>query len=185
MMSEDKKEGAVKKAARRVKEHAARKKDFRLPNWLSYVILIIGALAVIYGVIQQARIVRWKKILRASEIQISELRASHDKVALEATKKCVESQRKVNHKKLKKINRDIKKIEAETKRIKIRAGRMGPIDLMNAFRSEGFVDDKKKNEVKKKEEKQDGEKDSPKKNPPVRRTGCSLLYDGKEKRTTT
>ena len=138
-MSEDTKQpGRVRRAAGAVKNHVVAKRQFQMPTWLIYVVGVLGTIGVIYGGIQQARIWRWQKILKAAKLRIAELDAEKERAGLDATKKVATGQLKITQKKLKKIDTKITDIDKRRTKIKNTAGRMDPFKLRDAFRDEGI-----------------------------------------------
>lgn len=130
------KPGAIKRAAGAVAGHAKARRQFQAPNWMIYVILAVGLCGVIYGVVQQFRVVRLDKLRKASEIRIAELEADKKAAYLKAAKDITEGRLKVNKKKLKKINTELKTIEKEREALERKTDRMSPVDLKKAFRRE-------------------------------------------------
>jgi hypothetical protein len=138
-MSEDtKKPGVVRRAAGAVKGHVVAKRQFKIPTWIIYIIGVLGTIGVIYGGIQQARIWRWQKILKAAKLRIAELDAEKERAGLDATKRVATGQLKVTKKKIKKIDTKITNIDKRRAKIKKTAGRMDPFKLRDAFRNEGI-----------------------------------------------
>jgi len=136
--TEVKQPGRVKRAAGAVKNHVVARRQFQMPTWLLYIVGVLGLIGVIYGGIQQARIWRWNKILKAAKLRIAELDAEKERAGLDATKQVATGQLKITKKKLKNIDIKISDIDKRKAKIKKTAGRMDPFALRNAFRSEGY-----------------------------------------------
>lgn len=122
----------------RVKEHLATPRAFQVKHWMLYVCGAIVLLALIFGGIQQFRVWRYNRILKASKIRINELSSRVQTAKLEGMREVAKSQHKFTRKEVKKINKQIK--EQEQKRVKLKKsiGRMKPSDLLRAFKEEGF-----------------------------------------------
>lgn len=130
--------GKIKRAAQKVAGHVKEKREFQIPTWLIYIALFLGAAGVIFGIVQQARIWRWDKILKGANVRIAELKAEKDEAELKATKKVASGQLKLSQKKIVAIDHKIKEIEKAKAKIIKKAERMDPLELRNAFRYEGF-----------------------------------------------
>lgn len=128
--------GAVKRVAGRVVEHT--KVKHQIPRWVFYIVGILGVLAIIYGTIQQFRIMRWARLLEASKVRITELEKEKELAVLQTTKKLSERAVKISKEKLKDLDKKIDKAQKEKEKIQDDVRRMDPNKLKKGFKAEGF-----------------------------------------------
>lgn len=127
------------KVVSKVVSHVKVKREFQVSTWILYIVGIIGIIGIVYGGVQQARIWRWDKLLKASQLRMAELEVNNRQIELEVTKDVATGRIAVTEKKIKKIKKDLKVIEKKKEKIKNNSERMSPIDLRKAFRGEGFL----------------------------------------------
>lgn len=121
-----------------VKMHMQATHDFYFPRWALYLIATVVALVLCFGAVQQFRIWRYSRILRASKIRITELDSKVQTAKLEGMREVASKQHKINKEEIKKIDAEIKKQEAKQQELKKGIDHMKPSDLLRSFQEEGF-----------------------------------------------
>jgi len=133
---QEKKPGIVKRTASKVAGHT--KVRHQIPRWVIYIIGVLGVIALVYGVIQQFRILRWGKLLKAAKIRMVELEADKEQAVWKTTKRLSTKAVKMSQAKIKNIDDRIKKIDRQKEELRQSVGRMKPSDLKAGFAEEGF-----------------------------------------------
>ncbi len=127
-----------RKLTERLKEYATKKLRYSPPYWLLYVVGGIALVALLYGGVQQFRIWRWNKLLKASYNRILKLETSQEKEKLELVRKLSENAIKPRKEEAKKIKKKIEALDKKEKAIDKSVDRMDPEALLKAFKEEGF-----------------------------------------------
>lgn len=123
---------------KQIAQHFKNKKDFELPTWLIYLFGAIALVCLAFGVVQQFRIWRYSRIIKASKIRITELDSKVQTAKFEGVKEVAKGQHKINKEELKKIDKKIKEQKEKRKKLKKKIERMEASDLLKAFKEEGF-----------------------------------------------
>jgi hypothetical protein len=123
---------------RRAVQYITTTKTFSLPHWVLYVAGVLILLALIFGAIQQARIMRWEKLIRAAKERIVSLEAdkaqAHYRGVSQTTSRAISSLEGQDQKTKEGLDALRKKKEEEKKRIE----QLDPADLARRFKEEGF-----------------------------------------------
>lgn len=132
----EKKPGMVKRAAGKVAEHT--KVRHEIPRWVMYLVVVLGVIGIVYGTVQLFREWRWKRLLTASKIRITELEKEKEEAVLKTTRDLSTKAITISKEKIEVINKQIKKIEKEKRALQNTVGRMKPSGLKKGFKDEGF-----------------------------------------------
>lgn len=130
--------GKIKKEISKAAEYAVSTRDFSIPNWVIYICIVLGLAGLVFGIVQESRIIRWNRIMKASQVRIAELEAEKAQAVLEATKNVATGQIKISEEKLKDIDKKLIDIKKKKEFIQKNADRMTSWELRNAFRGEGY-----------------------------------------------
>ena len=122
----------------KLKTHAKQTHDWSIPRWVFYVVGTLGLLALVYGGVQQYRIMRWTRILQSAKNEIARLQSEKKVVEWKVTSKLAKKQIKLSKAKLQELDRKIRDEQSKQEVIKDSVNQMSPSALLKAFKEEGF-----------------------------------------------
>lgn len=128
----------AKEGVGKIKTHLGNEQTISLSNWALYAFVGMVVLTLIGGAIQEVRLWRYNKMLRASKIRINELDSRVQTAKLEGIREVATKQHKLNQAEIKKIDEQIKEQSKKQEKLKKSVGRMSGSDLLKAFKEEGF-----------------------------------------------
>jgi len=83
----------IRRTLSAISTHATTPQPFSLPRWVLYIAGVLVLLALVFGAVQQARIMRWDRLIRAAKERIISLEAgqaqAHYRGVSQATSRAV------------------------------------------------------------------------------------------------